>query len=52
MTTINVKKEFSQGRKIERTMYLPPPKEANTIEVWNIQKHVYRLADASRYWYL
>ena len=41
-----------QGRKTERIVYLHPPAEANTSKVWKLQKCVYGLADASRYWYL
>ena len=37
---------------IERTVYVRPPKEANTSEVWKLQKCVYELADATRFWYL
>ena len=39
-------------KEIERTVYLRPPKEANTNKVWKLQKCVYGLADACRYWYL
>ena len=41
-----------EKRKMERIVYLHPPKEANTSKVWKLQKCVYGLADASRYWYL
>mgnify|MGYP001794889706 CR=1 FL=1 len=33
-------------------MYLRPPKEANTNNIWHLKKCVYGLADACRYWYL
>lgn len=46
---IDVKTVFSQGKQIERTAYLQPPKEANTIKIWKLQKCVYDLTDASRY---
>ena len=49
---IDVKTAFLQGKQIERTVYLRPPKEANTGKIWKLQKCVYGLADASRYWYL
>ena len=48
---IDVKTAFLQGKKIERTVYLRPPKEANTNKIWRLQKCVYGLAEASRYWY-
>ena len=41
-----------EKRKMERIVNLHPPKEANTSKVWKLQKCVYGLADASRYWYL
>ena len=47
---IDVKTVFLQGKHIKRTVYLQPLKEANKI--WKLQKCVYGLADASRYWYL
>ena len=37
---------------MEHTVYLRPPKEAETNKVWRLKKCVYGLADASRYWYL
>ena len=52
ITSIHVKTAFLQGIKIERIIYLRPPKEANTSKVWKLEKCAYVLADASRYWYL
>ena len=49
---IDVKTAFLQGKQIERTIYLRPPKEANTAKIWRLLKCVYGLSDASRYWYL
>ena len=43
---------FLQGKLIERTVYVRPPKEAQTNKVWKLRKWVYGLSDASRYWYL
>ncbi len=37
---------------MERTVYLKPPKEANTDKIWLLNKCVYGLADASRCWYM
>lgn len=37
---------------MERTVYLKPPKEANTDKTWLLHKCVYGLSDASRFWYL
>ena len=50
--SINIKTAFLQGKQFERTVYLCLPKEANTSSIWKLQKCVYSLADASRYWYL
>ena len=47
-----MKTAFLQGKLIERTVYVRPPKEAQTNKVWKLRKCVYGLADASRYWYL
>ena len=33
-------------------MYLHPPKEANANKIWKLWKCIYRLVDASSYWYL
>ena len=38
--------------RANRTVYLRPPKEANTNKIWKLKKCVYGLADASQYWYL
>ena len=47
-----MKTAFLQGKLIERTVYVRPPKEAQTNKVWKLRKCVYELADAIRYWYL
>ena len=41
-----------EGKQIERTVYLHPPKEANISSIQKLQECVYGLANASRYWYL
>ena len=48
--SIDVKAAFLQGKQIKRTVYLCPPKEENTSNIWKLQKC--GLADTSRYWYL
>lgn len=40
---------FLQGKKIKRTVYLRSPREANTKKIWELQKCVHGLADASHY---
>ena len=47
-----MKTVFLQGKKIEREVYTRPPTETATNKVWKLQKCVYGLGDASRYWYL
>ena len=52
LQAIDIKTAFFQGKKIERKVYLRPPKEANTNKIWKLQKCMYGFAHASRYWYL
>ena len=47
-----MKTAFLQGKKTEREVYIRSPKEATTNKVWELQKCVYGLGDACRYWYL
>ena len=42
---------FLQGKKIEQDAYIRPPKAA-TNKIWELQKCVYSLGDASRYYFL
>ena len=49
---LDVKTTFLQGKTMERTAFVRPPKEANADKVWDLQKCVYGLADVSRFWYL
>ena len=50
--SIDVKSAILQGKEIKRTVYLRPPKKAETNKVWGLKKCDYGLADASTYWYL
>ena len=52
--SIDIKSAFLQGKKIERDVYLRPPKEAGVDKncVWKLNTCIYGLSDASRYWYL
>ena len=52
LNSIDVKTAFLQGNPIEREVFVKPPKEAGTNGLWKLNKCVYGLADASRYWYL
>ena len=49
---IDIKTAFLQGKTIERTIHVRPPKEATTSKIWKLRKAVYGLADANRTWYL
>ena len=48
---IDVKRAFLQGNPLERDVFLKPPKEANTDNLWKLKKAVYGLNEASRKWY-
>ena len=50
--SMDVKTAFLQGKLIERDVFVKPPKESETNVLWKLNKCVYGLADASRYWYL
>ena len=51
--SIDIKTAFLQGANIERNVYLRPPREADSKgHLWHLQKCVYGLNDASRYWYM
>ena len=52
LNSLDIKTPFSQVKAIERTVYVRPPKKANTSEVWKLQKCIYDLADTTRFWYL
>ena len=49
LNSLDVKTAFLHGKAIERTVYVRPLKEANTSQVWKLQKCVYGLADASKH---
>ena len=52
LNSLDVKTTFLQGKLIELTVYVRLPKEVQTKKVWKLTKCIYRLVDASRYWYL
>ena len=54
LSTIDIKSAFLQGNKIERNVYVIPPKEANVDSdiIWRLRKTVYGLNDASRAWFI
>ena len=53
VNSLDVKAAFLQGNKIERDLFVMPPKEyRKTDTIWKLNKVVYGLNDASRSWYL
>ena len=49
LNSLDANTAFSHGKLIEQTVYVHPPKEAQTNKVWKLRKCVvYRLDDASR----
>ena len=51
---MDIKTAFLQRKRLDRPIYLLPPKEANvpTGYIWKLSKCVYGLTDASQSWYL
>lgn len=50
---IDIKSAFLQGDKLDRKVFVKPPKEANmTNKLWRLKKCLYGLKDASRQWYM
>ena len=50
--SMDIKTAFLQGDKLERDVFLRPPREAEEDGyLWRLQKCVYGLGDASLYWY-
>ena len=50
--TMDIKSAYLQGRKIERSVYIIPPKEVSLEgKLWKLRKTCYGLVDAAREWY-
>ena len=49
---MDLKTVFLQGKSIERDVFIKPPKEANTNELWKLKTTVYGLFDEPGTWYL
>ena len=55
MKSLDFEAAFLQGEKIERELYILPPKDIREEKpdlVWRVVKRIYGLRDASRGWYL
>ena len=50
--SLDIKAAFLQGNKINRDVYLKPPTEAGTKNLWKLNVSIYGLCDAPRAWYL
>ena len=48
---IDVESAFLQGKRLDRDVYIRPPLEAETDNLWKLNKCMYGLADAPRMWY-
>ena len=53
----NVKTAFLRRKTIDRTVFVRPPQEVKTNQIWKLQiwkwrKHIYGILNASQYWYL
>ena len=51
LNTIDIGTAFLQREKIDRKVFVMPPKEVETNNVWLSKKCVYNLGDASGKWY-
>ena len=50
--TTDIKSAFLQGSRLERKVFIKPPKEAQVNnKLWELTKALYGLKDASRQWY-
>ena len=49
--SMDIRRAFLQGNSLDREIFVKPPKEANTKNIWKLNKCVYGLNEASRYWY-
>ena len=50
--SMDIKSAYLQGMPLDRLLYVQPPKEANTNNLWRLKKCAYGLSDAGRHWYL
>ena len=51
LNATDIKAAFLQGEETGRKVFVMPPKEAETNNIWLLKKSVHGLGDASRKWY-
>ena len=51
LNATDIKAAFLQGEETGRKVFVMPPKEAETNNIWLLKKSVHGLGDASRMWY-
>ena len=53
INSMDIKTAFLQGERIQRQVYIRPPKEAqcDKTKLWQLEKCIYGLSDASLHWY-
>lgn len=50
--SIDIMSAFLQGKELERSVYVLPPKEAGVVnKLWKLKRALYGLIDASLHWY-
>ena len=50
--SLDIKSAFLQGREISRELYVKPPVEFASGQLWKLKKALYGLNDTAREWYL
>ena len=50
--SLDIKSAFLQGQPINRNVFLKPPPEVDTINLWKLLETLYSLCDTPRAWYL
>ena len=50
--SMDISGAYLQGKRMQRDVYLEPPKEYRNGNLWKLKKTVYGLKDAAREWYL
>ena len=52
MKSIDIRRAYLQGNRIQREVFLKPPKEANTTNLWKLLQTPDGIVDAGRQWYI